>query len=198
LVVALEYFQNKYQVGAKDSEGKAAGYDYVIVGHSAGATLAFQSWVLRCACATYRPAKALVGLAGIYNLPAVVRNHAEEPFYRKFITDAFTADEKIWVDASPSNKEFEGMWENGGAETIILGSSEEDVLVEREQPEEMQAVLECQGWELVKGDGAGKKTGERKKEVLRLELEGSHDEIWKLGTGVRRSVELVMQRLFPD
>lgn len=77
---------------------------------------------------------------------------------------------------------------------IVLGASEGDVLVEREQVEEMQAVLECQGWELVKGGRTEKK---RRKEVLKLELEGSHDEIWRLGTGVRRSIEMVIVRLFP-
>lgn len=203
LVVALGYFQHKYGIGAIDADGNPRGHEYIIVGHSAGATLAFQSWVLRCECATFRPARAIVGLAGIYNLPALVRNHAEEPFYRKFVSDAFTADEGVWVKASPAAQQYEEMWEKGGVETVILGASEGDVLVEKEQVEEMQAVLECQGWELVKADGdvgrdciEGKEKG-KKKEVIRLELEGSHDEIWKLGTGVRRGIELAVARLFP-
>lgn len=197
LVVALGYFQDKYKVGARDANGKPIGHDYVIVGHSAGATLAFQSWVQRCPCATYRPAKAIVGLAGIYNLPAVVKNHASIPFYRMMVTNAFGPDESVWVKASPVNGNYEEQWEAGGLDVAVLAASEEDDLIEKEQWTEMQAVLECQGWKVVDATSIPEKQAGRQKELLILPLKGGHDEMWEKGGELRRSIEVVISRLFP-
>jgi len=198
VVVALGYFQNKYNVGAKDENGNAIGHDYIIVGHSAGATLAFQSWVQRCDCATYRPPKAIVGLAGIYDLPAVVRNHSEIPFYRKMITGAFGPDESTWVMASPVSDNYDEQWEAGGLDIAVLAASEDDDLIETEQWRKMKALLEVQGWKMVDVDGEPVKKDGRQRELVVLPLKGRHDEIWEKGDELRRSIETVIARLYPQ
>jgi hypothetical protein len=167
----------------------------VIVGHSAGAFLGFQSVTHQCDCATYKPARAVVGLAGIYDLPLLVKNHEDEPFYRTFVSAAFGEDEQLWRDVSPVNGRYDDAWRRGGLEVAILGWSEGDVLVEREQWEDMQKSLEEQGWRTVEG---AEKDEKGKGEIVTLPLEGTHDEIWRLGDGVRKGIELVVERLFPQ
>ncbi|KIW01011.1 uncharacterized protein PV09_07528 [Verruconis gallopava] len=192
VVLSLCHLRQKYNVGAE------GGYRYVLVGHSAGATLAFQSVMRSSARSTLLPASAVVGLAGIYDLPALVENHADEPFYRKIVVDAFGEDESVWREASPTNAAYDRAWREGGLKTVILGASEGDVLVEKEQWQEMQKTLEHQGWKTLRSEDEARASSEQQKEIVLLRLEGTHDQIWRLGHGVRKSIELVISRLFPS
>lgn len=193
VVLALSYLHQKYKVGATHESG---GYDFVIVGHSAGATLAFQTLTHKCDCVVYRPVRAVVGLAGIYNLPLMVANHTEEPFYRKFVSDAFGTNEKVWQDVSPALRKYEEARGKGGLEVAILGASEGDVLVEKAQWESMRLSLEEQGWKSVETGSNKTREGEARKEIVSLQLEGTHDEMWQHGNGVRKGIELVIEKLF--
>jgi len=60
----------------------------------------------------------------------------------------------------------------------------------------MSKCLEGQGWKVV-GDGGGE-VDARKKEIVILPLEGTHDEIWELGDGLRRGIEVAIQGLYPE
>ena len=59
--------------------------NYILIGHSAGATLCFQTLGTRTPCTKLLP-KAVVGLAGIYDLRDLVE---EYPDYRGFVEGAF-------------------------------------------------------------------------------------------------------------
>lgn len=189
----MEYFKSKYNVGA----GKTVGHDYVLVGHSAGATLAFQSWMHRGPNATFSPAKAIVGLAGIYDLPLVVKNHSEVPFYRNMVAAAFGANERLWLKASPVNWDYEVQYDAGGLDVIVLAASEQDDLIEGEQWQAMKAILERQGWRVVGAEDEVNKGDGGQKELVVLPLQGGHDAMWEGGDELRRSIEVMIARLYP-
>lgn len=67
--------------------------EYILVGHSAGACLAFQS-------AHIPGCKGIIGAEGIYDLIELVN---EYPEYRGFVEGAFGQDRKVWSNASPTN-----------------------------------------------------------------------------------------------
>lgn len=71
--------------------------EYVLVGHSAGACLAFQaSHIFGC--------KGVIGVEGIYDLGALVE---EYPEYEDFVEEAFGKDTSVWQKASPTHLDFE-------------------------------------------------------------------------------------------
>jgi hypothetical protein len=71
-------------------------------------------------------ATVIVGLAGIYDLQLLVRNHVDQPFYREFVEKAFGADEDVWQDVSVVNGDYTGV---DGLRLVLLGASAGDVLV---------------------------------------------------------------------
>lgn len=203
VVLALAFLRDNYDVGTlPDKDHPKGGYDYIVVGHSAGATLAFQALLHHCDCAAYKPPVAIVGLAGIYSLPLLLDNHTDEPYYKLFVDAAFSTSAgppsvKTLESASPVNGEYGDVWKEGGLRCVVLaGSDVEDVLVEKEQWMAMSGTLEGQGWKVV-GDTAEKGEG-AKKEIVVLPLEGTHNEIWELGVGVRRGIEAAIGSLFPN
>jgi hypothetical protein len=137
-------------------------------------------------------------LAGIYDLPLLIANHEDEPYYQNFVSAAFGQNEALWRNVSPVHGDYANASGRGGLEIAVLGASEGDLLVEKSQWEAMQESLEKQGWKTVDADSdGGGGMSVNRKELLTLPLEGTHDEIWKLGGGVRKSIELVISRLFP-
>ena len=117
------------------------------------------------------PPVAIVGLEGLYDLPALVAYHRAEPEYAAFVTNAFGSEEG-WKAVSPTSGVFGESWVEG--RVVVLAHSRGDSLVETEQPELMRAGLEALGW--------GEK-GERR--VLMFELCGDHDEVWETGDAGR-------------
>lgn len=118
---ALAFLQNTYAFGDK----------YILVGHSCGATLAFQA--VMGAVAGHREVRfnggvndcgagaetipsspgplppaltsqptAIVGVSGIYDLRKLRDDHPGIDAYREFIEDAFGADELLWDTVSPA------------------------------------------------------------------------------------------------
>ena len=172
VLAALLYLQDRYGFEER----------YILVGHSCGATLAFQTAMRRYWGSQYEstpalelnvvPPVAIVGLEGLYDLPALVRYHREQPEYRAFVANAFGDEIEGWEVVSPTSGGFGESWVEG--RVVVLAHSAGDSLVEGEQPELMRAALEALGW--------GEK-GERR--VLMFELYGDHDEVWETGDAGR-------------
>jgi len=163
---ALQTLQEKYGFGS----------NYVLIGHSAGATLAFQILMQRSLLLP----RAVVGIAGIYDIPSLVTHHASIPVYRDFITAAFGADERVWAEASPARaaKGAFGGWKE--VEAVVLAWSSGDSLVEEGQVGGMEG--------RVRGDwGEGV--------VWRRELSGAHDEVGEDGGQMVGLVASVVRKL---
>lgn len=185
ILTALLYLQDTYHFGDR----------YILIGHSVGATLAFQVAMKRYWGSQYEstfalelnvvPPMAIVGLEGIYDIPGLVERHTEQKVYRDFVVNA--VDPKDWREASPVSGEYEESW--GEGQVVVLAHSREDELVEVEQTEGMREVLEDQGFE------AG--PGRNGKRVRRVELTGDHDGVWRTGEA-GRAIEVAMRELEPS
>jgi kynurenine formamidase len=209
VLTAMKWLRAEYNVGALDESGKnEKGWDWVVVGHSCGATMAFQL------CMSYskpwgdsedgswdgKPPVAVIGLEGIYDLPLLNQTHIDQPFYAEFITSAFGSSQKTWKEVSPIGGDFSSAFQTGGMKVVVLGHSAEDELVEYEQAETMWRCLEDQGWSVpgtCDGRNGSAKDYDSGKQLTRLDLKGTHDEVWSEGTGVRTSIEVAIRSLFP-
>ena len=167
---ALLYLNDKYKINNR----------YILAGHSAGGTLAFElnDWYLSD---TPLPQPACVlGIAGIYDLEAIIEYHKAIPEYREFIEMAFP-DNSLWDQASPSKSHLSATakWQN--ARVIIIAHSPEDGLVEDGQAAEM---LE-RAQRLPNAD----------QKVHFIPIMGKHDEIWFKGHGladlITKSVDIL-------
>lgn len=171
VLTAILYLQEKYGFGNR----------YVLIGHSCGATLALQVAMKRFWGSQYDPTSALelnvepplaiVGVSGIYDIPGLVDDNAEQPAYRDLVVNAMGGDRKVWEDASPVNGDYEDGWEEG--RLAVLVHSEDDELVAMAQPEAMWKVLGEQGL----SDEVG--SGKTRKFIKVNDIK--HDEIWEDG-----------------
>jgi hypothetical protein len=128
---------------------------------------------------------AVVGIEGLYDLPALVKYHADMPVYRQFVAGAFGEDESVWRDESPAlaNQRLKTLWRT--TDLVLLAHSREDGLVEWEQVEAMQRAMETH-----------RPNGELKSAMQVLELTGTHDEVWERGEGVARAIQLTVGYVF--
>lgn len=126
----------------------------------------------------------VVGIEGLYDLPALVAAHADQPVYEELVKGAFgeqAVDGKdVWKNVSPATADFTSGWING--KLVVLAHSREDELVEWEQVELMARGLEEQGW---------KEQGEKK--LVRMQINGTHDGVWQDGREVARVIERAVQ-----
>ena len=165
VLTGLAYLQAKFGFGS----------NYVLLGHSCGATLAFQvamdhaKW--GASVPSVKKPKAIVGLNGIYDMPNLIKNPKEKhkelsPLYEAFTRLAFGDNEKEWHDFSPIAV---GDWASEWSERAkaFLVQSHEDTLVPYNQLEGMQKQLQ-------KSKGAGL-------EDIELEAGGDHNDLWKKG-----------------
>ena len=82
VIAALNYLKERYRM-----------QEYILIGHSAGACLAFQvAHVPGC--------RGIVGVEGIYDLNELVE---EYPEYQEFVEETFGKDKDVWRKASPTN-----------------------------------------------------------------------------------------------
>ncbi|TID24781.1 kynurenine formamidase protein [Venturia nashicola] len=162
--MGLKFLQDKFGFGS----------NYVLVGHSCGATLALQTVLGRGMVtpaediAVERP-KGIAGVCGIYDMPLMLETNSH-PAYREFVAGAFGEDAVLWETVSPAVRmKRDGKVLNGIV--LILGYSVDDELIDEPQvrslPELGQDVL-----------------------VLR----GGHDEIWQKGDGLARVVVEAVKR----
>ena len=153
IIAGIEYLQGKYGFGGS----------YVLVRHSVGATVAFQTCMRNFATRTFKIPDAIVGVAGTYNFPLLVVNHSEVSAYCEFVTEVFDADKDVWKAVSPAAQNWDTVWRAGRfPRFVVLGRSNEDELVEEAQGKGMSEAL-----------GTGSSLA-----AAKVKLTGGHDEQW--------------------
>jgi len=154
---ALLYLEDKYQIANR----------YLLIGHSAGATLAFQLHNSYFPTLKQLPLPAaILGVSGIYHFNTFVESHSGIPAYRELMENAFP-DLNQWEEAGPCTSRLAGpaIWEH--ARQIVIAHSDGDELVEKGQATAMLERI---------------RTVLTRKNVHFLEARGKHDEIWESGT----------------
>ncbi|KAB2576026.1 Alpha/beta hydrolase fold-3 [Lasiodiplodia theobromae] len=193
---AMRWLRAEYGVGGESGPDGPPARDWVVVGHSCGATLACQlvadGWLDGSEFDKVAAPVGIVGLCGLYNLPLLAENHADCPAYEEFLQAAFGGDESVWLRASPTQlaqKLGEDRWQKGRC--VVLASSPDDELVEAMQRDVMVRALEERGW--VRREEGGGPDG---RELVLVELDGRHDDAWREGRSVAKTIEVVIGRLF--
>ena len=182
ILTAIRFFQDKYRFGE----------DYILAGHSCGATLVYQvamgSWKARKREDqddntpiedSLKLPKAVVGIEGIYDLELLKKTHPDMLIYKTFLETAFGTDQSKWKDASPVNGKLHDKWPSG--KVAVLAQSKEDELVDWIQTEKMSDAL----WR-------EKKTGRRD---IVVGLEGKHEDVWRHGKGVAKAITKALEML---
>ncbi|KAK5137419.1 hypothetical protein LTR08_008997 [Meristemomyces frigidus] len=164
---------------------------YILVGHSCGATLAFQVAMKRYWGSQYEstlalelnvvPPLAILGVEGLYDLPALVSYHSSEAAYRDFVANACGQDEATWAAVSPVAGAYDDSWQDG--KLAVLAHSRDDELVEWEQVDHMHKALKSQGFDEVSGD----------RRLKLVELIGKHDQVWQEGKMLAMAIEATVQ-----
>jgi hypothetical protein len=177
---AISYLQDKY--GFRDN--------YLLVGHSCGATLAFQT-VMGCfkgdeGVQIAQP-RCVIGVEGIYDLKGLRDEFKQHPV-QEFLESAFGKDEVLWDSVSPAKVQgddgVEGGWSKG--RLAVLAHSLYDELVNLDQALAMNN-------RLIRWKEA---TEDRTRHILFLQdLQGSHDEIWSKGEAMAKIIATALQYL---
>ncbi|KAI1827921.1 hypothetical protein F4861DRAFT_491672 [Xylaria intraflava] len=171
--------------------------NYLLIGHSAGAALAFQllapSTSSDASVGTEQPVlpAAIMGLEGLYDFTGV--NERFGGAYAPFFRSAFGEDPAAWDRAAPIKftGNYAATWL--GRRLVLLGWSPDDTLVDEPEADNMARRLRDSDGFVVEGEGTGVK-GE-KRLILLKDLRGDHDEIWRSGEHVGRMVWIVFQGL---
>lgn len=184
---AIAFLDDRYRLGDR----------YIILGHSAGATLAFQFAMETESSSGLKKPLAILGASGIYDLRGLLNSVWPVVQYREeyvhmlegaFGPGGFVYGEENeddcsseWDVASPAKAESYGSsWCN--AQLAMLVHSPDDELVPLEQSTQFAAVLESS---LPPGVVQ-----------TRFDLAGSHDDIWRKPEGIVRLIsEAVMMLL---
>ncbi|KAK8066388.1 hypothetical protein PG997_013135 [Apiospora hydei] len=163
------------------------GGDYIVVGHSAGATMAYQLLMGAAALGgegAEAPSgvelpRAVVGFQGIYDLRGIVARFG--PGYAGFIAAAFGDDTSTWDRASPMKYTggFASNWKGG--KVAVLGRSPDDELVDAAELEGMAQVLEKEGIN----------------HLVFRDMKGSHDGVWQDGQHVARLIAGTIKAISP-
>lgn len=180
---ALAFLQRRYGFGGR----------YVLLGHSAGGTLAYQ--LLATAPPLEAKSKsssrekryeeveveaelpqAVFGFEGIYDLTGI--NARFGGSYAGFLSAAFGGPEN-WDAAAPMK--YAGRYGDLFKGLAVLGQSPDDELVDEPEADGMA--------ERLRGDLDAEKV------LLVKDLEGTHNETWENGTGVARTVLRILRIL---
>ena len=164
VLAAIKWLQGKYGFGEQ----------YLLVGHSVGATMA----LLAClqGGGKIETPLAVLGVCGIYDFDALHKTFGSD---YEYLTKNAGMTEESWRQASPAlreRKEYEENWSKGKKRWCLLAQSKTDGLVDWGQVELMQKVFEGEGSEGV--------------EVLVdvMEVKGKHNEVWERGGELARCV----------
>ncbi|TVY46230.1 Kynurenine formamidase [Lachnellula occidentalis] len=150
---ALLYLDEQYGIANR----------YILAGHSAGATMAFQLSNSYLKDALLPTPTCVLGVAGIYHFDDFVEAHKHIPAYKEIMENAFP-DHNVWEDASPSLTKLSGpaLWEE--AKVIIISHSDADELVEEGQSSTMikraRSIVQAE-------------------RVHSIQTTGKHDEVWE-------------------
>lgn len=160
------------------------GQDYILIGHSAGATLTYQLLMGDTALAgqASQPVplpRVTIGISGIYDLQGLVTRFegVHGGIYRSFVTGAFGSDEELWKKASPAHYHDKYAWPGG---TIaMLAWSPEDTLIDEPEIDSMVRKME--------GDGTPM--------AVVKDLTGDHEVVWEQGHQVARLVAEALKHM---
>ncbi|KAI1323293.1 hypothetical protein F5Y16DRAFT_349827 [Xylariaceae sp. FL0255] len=146
--------------------------NYIIIGHSAGACLAFQLVAAPVkADVSVVPPAAVIGIAGIYDFIGL-----DERFkgtYTAFFESAF-GDTKNWDTAAPVKASL-GSWDG----KVILAWSKEDSLVDEPEIDIMERKLRDDGFS---------------PDVFK-DLQGHHNDCWEKGTDIARLIKFGLSKI---
>jgi hypothetical protein len=179
---ALEFLIKEYEIER-----------WVGVGHSCGATLLLQlPLVSGVSSVVQRTLEGLVLLAGIYDVPAFLKNHSVPgcpeniaAIYRRIVEGAFGLEAREYEKVSPVGMGKKDLW----GRLVALGYSVEDGLVESQQREAMLGKYLQEGWTRSEDTGEGAKVVEVKNITM------GHDEVWEDGGQVASLIAEVTGRL---
>ncbi|KIV85110.1 hypothetical protein PV11_00845 [Exophiala sideris] len=169
-------------------------HNYILIGHSCGATLAFQA-LKRChENAAFPPPMAVVGMAGIYHLSDLLENHKHGPYadvYASFLKGAFGDDETVWRQASPAcwPDHHPDVRKIYAGRTLLLVVADGDDLVEPQQRETMRSSI-IGGSEPI--DSKDPLDRGKPCHYSEMSVPGGHDEMWLIG---ERMVEVIQRAL---
>lgn len=172
---ALAFLDGKYNINNK----------YLLVGHSCGATLAFQLREHFMDITVPRP-YGILGVDGIYALKELSYRYANNKAYMAFIKSAFGWPRKLWTEASPYEAKEGAIWET--VDTAILAHSPDDELLDESQTAFMRERME----------ETPAPPGFRRSDRF-ISAKGKHDEIWRHGEELGRLivVAMVSMNVFP-
>ncbi|KFA67535.1 hypothetical protein S40285_04266 [Stachybotrys chlorohalonatus IBT 40285] len=171
VLAAVRFLSEEYQLGS----------DYILIGHSAGATLAYQLFMGKDALAVNAPGLAsprvIIGVSGIYDLVDIDERHGGN--YGGFISCAFGDDKTCWQRVSP--RRFPGTFRDNftGTHLSLLAWSPEDSLIDEPEIDGMAAKL--------REDGVTA--------LVVKDLTGEHDFVWEDGSQIARLLALALQNL---
>ncbi|KAI9800079.1 MAG: hypothetical protein M1825_004261 [Sarcosagium campestre] len=165
------------------------GSKYALVGHSCGATIAFQvlmqTWT--DGGIPVQLPLAICGVEGIYDLVALLETHKTIPAYREIVEGAFGLEESVYETVSPLTwLKREGLhekWSQGRA--VVIAHSKDDEMVEEDQALSMMTQL----------TNDGNSRDQRHDEFIWIN--GNHDEVWQQGTELARVISRALELVFP-
>lgn len=132
---------------------------YILVGHSAGATLLFQV-LAKLADYSFYPA-AVIGASGVYDLIDAIE---EYPSYLDLVTVPFGEDKEAWKDVSPTWIGREPAGYAGYAGKIVLLHSDDDEVLSWRQTQGFKDVVNAL-------------PGREENKALVVTAKGKHDEV---------------------
>lgn len=155
--------------------------NYILTGHSCGATLAFQTVMHGLRDPSIPQPLAILGTEGIYDIRLLRDTHKDISAYQDFSEGAFGKDESVWDAVSPAfENAVQWGWERG--RLAVLAQSPEDSLVDAGQVEAMKAALGV--WE-----------ADSNRKAVVLPLKGEHDEPWREGVEFARAIAFTIEEL---
>lgn len=193
---AIAHLQSRYNFGNQ----------YLLVGHSVGATMAVLSILLSHQTVNnhifpqIHPPTAILGVCGIYDFPHL---HTTFPDYESLTRNAIPnpADDTIASPALYSADEFETRWTiESNTKTkpkrhLILAHSRTDGLVDWSQVERMNSVFtssakppSSSSTATTSSSSSPPSSHESQINVRIVEISGAHDEIWERGTELTRVI----------
>ncbi|KAH7184546.1 Alpha/Beta hydrolase protein [Fusarium flagelliforme] len=171
-------------------EELGVAHDYVLSGHSCGATLAFQAVMNADRWATagsndssvprIKKPSIIAPLNGLYDLAAFIDNppdshKALQPLYLQFTKNAFGDNAEVWKAACPTVvSDWMTEWPEGKA--VFIAQSREDTLVPYSQTELMRGHLQRNS----------------KLEIIEMPASGDHNDLWKQADEI---VEIMKQAI---
>ncbi|CZT53155.1 uncharacterized protein RSE6_14612 [Rhynchosporium secalis] len=167
VITGISFLQDKYGFGSK----------YILVGHSCGATLAFQIFLRKIFSIPhdipFKNPEVVVGVAGIYDM-RLLRDKNPHPIYQDFLVSAFGHEVSDWDSASPANYNLSTFkWPE--VKAILVVSSSGDELVDASQINCMDSRLENM-------------TANLRVKVLKGFVDQTHNDIWEKGIGLAKII----------